>query len=83
MEQSRGELRLTLDQTSNYSTDSNLRERIVLEGESTRFTLNGRYGMGHQAEVGMEIPFLIVGGGFLDGFIEGIHSTFGFPRGRP
>jgi hypothetical protein len=28
----------------------------------------------------MEIPFLILGGGFLDGFIENYHSTFGFPN---
>ena len=81
MGQGKGDLRLTLDQASNYTTDGNMRESIVLDGESTRFTLSGRYGIGHQAEVGMEIPFLIVGGGFLDGFIESYHSTFGFPNG--
>jgi hypothetical protein len=29
----------------------------------------------------VEIPFLVLGGGFLDSFIEGYHSTFGFPQG--
>lgn len=80
MGQGKGNLRLTLDQASNYTTDSTMHESIVIDGESTSFILSGRYGMGHQAEVGMEIPFLIVGGGFLDGVIESYHSTFGFPN---
>ena len=80
MGQGKGDLRLTLDQASNYTTDGNMRENIVLDGETTSFMLSGRYGVGHHAEVGMEIPFLILGGGFLDGFIESYHSTFGFPN---
>jgi len=80
MAQGKGDLHLTLDQANNYTTDGNLRESIVLDGESTSFTLSGRYGIGHHAEAGIEIPFLIVGGGFLDGFIENFHSTFGFPN---
>ena len=80
MGQGKSDLRLTLDQASNYTTDGNMRENIVIDGESTSFMLSGRYGIGYQVEVGMEIPFLIVGGGFLDGFIENFHSAFGFPN---
>lgn len=78
---SSGALRLTMDLANHYATNRNARENIVLDGESTRLTLSGRYGIGRQAELGMEIPFLILGGGFLDNFIESYHSTFGFPNG--
>ena len=78
--QGKSDLRLTLDLANNYTTDSNMRESIILDGESASMKLFGRYGIGSQTEVGIEIPFLIVGGGFLDGFIENFHSTFGFPN---
>jgi hypothetical protein len=77
----KGDLRLTLDLANNYSTDSNARESIVLDGESTRLTLSGRYGIGHDLELGAELPFLTIGGGFLDHPIEDFHSAFGFPNG--
>jgi len=77
----KGEMRLTLDLANNYTTDATPRERIVLDGESSRFTLHGRYGLGRRLEVGVEIPCLVIGGGFLDNFIENYHRTFGFPNG--
>jgi hypothetical protein len=77
----KSEAGLTVDLTNNYASDSNNRERILLDGESTRFTLSGRYGLGRELEVGLEIPYVIQGGGFLDSFIENYHSAFGFPNG--
>ncbi len=73
--------RFTIDLANTYINDSNTRERILLDGETTRFTLNGRYGIGRGFEVGLEVPYVIQGGGFLDSFIENYHSTFGFPNG--
>lgn len=78
---SQGTLRLTLDQASNYVNESNAGESLLLDGESTRLTISGRYGIGRQVELGIDIPFLIIGGGFLDNFLENYHSTFGFPNG--
>jgi hypothetical protein len=75
-----GSMRLTMDLANNYITGGNAREEITLDGESLRFTLSGRYGIGGRAELGVDVPFWIAGGGFLDGFIEGYHSTFGFPN---
>lgn len=72
---------IILDHASNYVNDSNLRENILLDGESTRLTLEGRYGIARGFEGGVEIPFVVLGGGFLDSFIEGYHNTFGFPQG--
>ncbi len=72
---------IILDHASHYAKDSNPRENILLDGESTRITLEGRYGIAGGLEAGLEIPFIILGGGFLDSFIEGYHNTFGFPQG--
>lgn len=77
----KGELRLTLDYASNYIADAHEGETIILDGESARFTFSGRYGIKKDWEVGLEIPFLLMGGGFLDNFIINYHSTFGFPQG--
>lgn len=74
-------LTTALDVANQYVSDANSREKILLDGESTRFALEARYGIGDRFEAGVQIPFLWVSGGFLDGFLEGYHSTFGFPRG--
>jgi hypothetical protein len=75
------EIRLTLDHSSNYVADSNTREQIVLDGETTRVTLGGRYGLSKKVELGIDIPYLAHGGGFLDGFLINYHDIFGFPQG--
>ena len=74
-------IRLTADLASNYVTNDNARENVVLDGESLRLVLSARYGIGRNFELGVDVPYWIIGGGFLDGFIEGYHSTFGFPNG--
>jgi len=75
------EFRVMLDYASNYVEDTNAGEHIVLDGESARITLNGRYGLAEGVECGLEIPYVIHGGGFLDGFIINYHDFFGFPQG--
>ncbi len=72
---------LMLDHSSNY-VDADLGgEQVVLDGETTRLTLGGRYGLTRSLEVGIEIPYVYHGGGFLDGFIINYHDLFGFPQG--
>lgn len=77
----RKELRLSLDHASNYVKYTAAHESLLLDGETTRFGLAFRYGMTQNIEAGIEIPYLIQGGGFLDGFIIDYHNTFGFPQG--
>lgn len=77
----RTRLSLTQDVASNYTYSNTGREQILLDGESYRWSLSARYGIGDRFEVGLEIPYILTGGGFLDGFIEGWHSTFGLPQG--
>ena len=69
------------DVANNFAINSNNTERITLDGESYRFVLAARYGIAKGFECGIDIPYVAHGGGFLDGFIEGFHSFFGFPGG--
>lgn len=52
-----------------------------MDGESCRWTLSSRYGLTDRLEVGVEIPWIVQGGGFMDSFIIDWHDTFGMPQG--
>jgi len=71
----------TQDVASEFTVDRTRNGQITLDGESYRWTLAARYGIGERFETGIDIPYVLYGGGFLDGFIDGWHRTFGFPRG--
>jgi hypothetical protein len=72
---------LTQDIASEYTTSRTNYEKIVLDGESYRWTLSARYGLGGRFEAGIEIPYVLYSGGWLDGFIDGWHRTFNLPQG--
>jgi hypothetical protein len=72
---------LTSDVTNNFAPDFSATEAIMLDGETYRFNLAVRYGIAPGFQIGIDIPYLADSGGFLDGFIEGFHDTFGLPQG--
>lgn len=72
---------LVQDMASNYAVDGDAREQLSLDGESWRWTAGVRYGVGKRFEIGVEIPYMLEGGGFLDGFIVDWHNAFGLPQG--
>lgn len=72
---------ITQDIASEYTVSSTAHERIVLDGESYRWTVSARYGLAERFEAGIDIPYLLYGGGFLDGVIVDWHSAFGLPQG--
>lgn len=72
---------LTFDLASNYSSSATYSESILLDGESYRWTLATRYGLTDRLEAGIEIPWILSSGGFLDSFIIDWHDTFGLPQG--
>jgi hypothetical protein len=72
---------ITQDVASEYTVGKTAHEQITLDGESYRWTLAARYGLGGRFEAGIDIPYVLYGGGFLDGFIEDWHKTFGLPNG--
>ncbi|HSR11971.1 MAG TPA: DUF3187 family protein [Thermodesulfobacteriota bacterium] len=77
----KGDVRLTVDLANTYIQDSNPKESILLDGESTRITVDARYGILTGFEVGIAVPYIIQGGGFLDDFLIDYHNAFGFPQG--
>ncbi len=78
-----GELKLGISQdiASIYSKNENSNESILLDGELYRWNLTARYGLTDRLELGLELPVIIQGGGFLDGFIEDWHKFFGLAQG--
>jgi hypothetical protein len=84
------ELALVFDLANMYVDDSAANERIILDGETYRLNLTGRMGIANRFEAGFELPWIFQNVGFLDGFIENYHTTFGFrqngrdqaPKGR-
>ena len=72
---------LNQDLSSNYTVNSSAREQLAFDGESYRIALTARYGIASGWEAGIEIPYLIQGGGFLDSFVVEWHKIFGLPQG--
>jgi hypothetical protein len=72
------------DLTTEYYVDSNANESITIDGETSAFAFSWRQGVGNNVEVTARLPVLIVGGGFMDHFVDEWHKTFGLPDGgRP
>ncbi|MFO1520304.1 MAG: DUF3187 family protein [bacterium] len=70
------------------TTLSNLIERdfpkngvnVDMDMEVYRTALNFAYGFHPNFEAGIQLPFLSLNGGFMDGIIQGYHNLFGFPN---
>lgn len=72
--------RVQLDLTNEYYDARTAREQLTLDGETASLTLGYRRGWGADVEWSVSVPVLGQGGGFLDGFIEDWHATFGLPN---
>ena len=71
----------TQDIASSYAIESIPGEKIILDGESYVWTLAARYGVGNRFEAGINLPVVLDGGGFFDGFIVDWHNSFSLPQG--
>lgn len=74
-------LAATMDVANEYARVETADESIELDGETRRLRLSWRRGLGAGWDAGIEVPLLWTGGGFLDGWIEDWHRTFGLPNG--
>lgn len=70
----------TLDLTSHFTGNEAGRESIFLDGETTRLAIQARYGISDNWNLGVEVPWVHHGPGFLDGFIIDWHDFWGFPQ---
>lgn len=57
-------------------------ESIVWDGETTQYTLKIRYGLFESLELGVDVPLVEHGGGYLDSVIRNYHKMVGFPNNR-
>lgn len=73
-------LNLDLDVTSHFVESGNGGERILFDGETARLILAAQYGLDDDWNIGVEVPWLRHGGGFMDGFIIDWHDLWGFDQ---
>lgn len=52
---------------------------FIADGETTRAHVRIDFGVGSRVQLGLEVPVISHGGGFLDSLIDTTHETFGLP----
>ncbi len=75
------ELRADSAYSNLYEYEYNSQNTLDLDMELWRTSFNLAAGVRDDLEVGVEVPIVHMGGGFLDSFISKFHSFFGFPNG--
>jgi hypothetical protein len=68
----------SLSHSSTYTVDESDNWIINLDMEITEFTFRYKRILRELVELDVDIPVLVIGGGFMDGFLEEYHDTFGF-----
>ena len=71
-------LSLSLSHSSTYTVQNSSNWVINLDMEITEFNLRYKRIIRDFLEFDMDVPVLIFSGGFMDGFLESYHDTFGF-----
>lgn len=69
----------SLSHSSTYTVQSSGEWNIDLDMEITELNFRYKRIIKDAIEFDMDLPVLIIGGGFMDGFLESYHSTFGLP----
>jgi len=69
----------SLSHSSTYTVQSSGRWDIDLDMEITELNFRYKRIIKDAVEFDVDLPVLIIGGGFMDGFLETYHDTFGLP----
>ncbi len=69
----------SLSHSSIYLVDNSSEWDIGLDMEITELNLRFRKSINNFIELGVEVPILSFNSGFMDGFLDSYHDTFGFP----
>lgn len=80
LSQDEANISLRAQLANNFSIISNATERLMLDGETHRYTLMTRQGLANGYEWGIELPYVSHSGGLMDNFLERWHQTFGLPN---
>ena len=72
-------LSLSLSYSSIFLIGQSSSWSVGLDMEITEMKFSWRHDLGGFALLGIDVPVLIFGSGFLDGFLDSYHDTFGFP----
>jgi hypothetical protein len=72
---------LNIGYSSIYTGGRSYEYETTMDMEILRTSINLNYGIRDKMELGIEIPFIYMYGGFLDSTIEDYHKAFGFPNG--
>jgi len=75
------EVTFAVDLGSNFTSDFDPEASAFFDGETTVFSLGLRAPLGRRMEWGLEIPYVLHSGGFLDGFLETFHDFTGLSDG--
>jgi hypothetical protein len=68
----------SLSHSSTYTLEESENWVIHLDMEITEIAFRYKKIINDSFEFGLDVPVLIIGGGFMDGFLEDYHKTFGF-----
>jgi hypothetical protein len=68
----------SLSHSSTYTVDESDNWLIHLDMEITEINFRYKKVIKNSVEFGLDVPVLIIGGGFVDGFLKEYHETFGF-----
>jgi len=74
------ELTFNTELANNFTSDASGSTLAFFDGETTYLTYGFRQAIAPRFEWGIEVPWVIQRGGYLDHSIENFHSFFGFPN---
>ena len=69
-----------VETAQNFAKNTSGDEVSFFDGETYRFNLALRRGVTPRFEAGLEVPYLLHRGGFLDGFMRDFHDVFGLSQ---
>jgi hypothetical protein len=69
----------SLSHSSIYLVDNSSEWDVGLDMEITELNLRFRKNIKDYIELGVDVPFLSLNSGFMDGFLDSYHDAFGFP----
>lgn len=70
---------IVVDAASHFTDARNQSESVRIDGETYRLAFRFSRGLTNDWEAGIEVPVVSHSGGFMDGFINQWHDTFGLP----